>query len=366
MFTAADHAYMTQALRLAERGLCTTMPNPRVGCVIVKDGAIVGEGWHARAGEPHAEVFALRQAGVRAQGADVYVTLEPCSHFGRTPPCARALLDAGVRRVVAAMEDPNPRVSGNGLRVLREGGIDAAAGLMEAESRKLNPGFIARMTRGLPWVTIKVAASLDGRTALSNGASKWITGAAARSDVQHQRARSCAILTGIGTVLADDPQMTVREFGIGRQPLRVVVDSRLRMPADAVILQGGNTLVACLAGQETRAHALRALGVEVLELPEAGGHVCLASLMRELARREINEVLVESGATLNGALLREALADELLLYYAPALLGGDARGMFDFPPLAAMAQRINLQVLGVDRVGEDIRIRARPCKQNEQ
>jgi diaminohydroxyphosphoribosylaminopyrimidine deaminase/5-amino-6-(5-phosphoribosylamino)uracil reductase len=360
MFSTADHVYMTQALRLARRGLYTTMPNPRVGCVIVKDGGVISEGWHERAGEPHAEVLALRHAGQAACGADVYVTLEPCSHYGRTPPCATALLDTGVRRVVVAMQDPNPRVAGNGLRLLQEGGVEVAVGLLETEARKLNPGFIARMTRGRPWVTLKVAASLDGRTALANGASKWITGAAARFDVQRQRARSCAILTGIGTVLADNPQMTVREFDTGRQPLRVVVDSHLRMPADSAILQRGNALIACLAGQEEKAQALRGQGVIVLELPAAGEQVCLSSLMLELAKREINEVLVEAGGTLNGALLHTGLVDELLLYYAPSLLGSGARGMFDLPLLTEMAQRINLDILSLDRVGQDIRIHARP------
>lgn len=360
MFSVDDHRYMTQALRLAERGLYTTTPNPRVGCVIVKDGAVIGTGWHERAGGPHAEVHALREAGEEARGADAYVTLEPCSHHGRTPPCAEALVRAGVKRVVAAMTDPNPRVAGGGLALLRAQGIATASGLLEVEAHKLNPGFISRMTRGLPWVTAKMAASLDGGTALANGTSQWITGAAARSDVQHWRARSCAILTGIGTVLADDPQMTVREFDIGRQPLRVVVDSQLRIPLNSRILQDGPTLIACLAGQAARAEALRAQGVTVLELPAVDGRVCLASLLRELAAREINEVLVEAGTQLNGALLAAGLVDELLLYYAPTLLGGDARSMFGLPALTEMAQRIDLDILALDTVGRDIRVRARP------
>ena len=360
MFSTDDHRYMTQALRLAERGLYTTTPNPRVGCVIVKAGKVIGEGWHERAGGPHAEVHALRQAGEAARGADVYVTLEPCSHHGRTPPCAQALVDAGVRRVVAAMSDPNPRVAGSGLKLLESHGIETCGGLMEKEARQLNPGFISRMTRGRPWVTVKVAASLDGRTALANGVSQWITGPAARSDVQRWRARSCAILTGIGTVLADDPQMTVREFDIGRQPLRVVVDSTLRIPSESKILQGGNTLIACFEGQTQKVEALRGLGVTVLELPASNGQVCLASLMQVLAAREINEVLVEAGAHLNGALLREGLADELLIYYAPALLGDGARDMFALPELADMSQRVELDILSLDQVGQDIRVRARP------
>jgi diaminohydroxyphosphoribosylaminopyrimidine deaminase / 5-amino-6-(5-phosphoribosylamino)uracil reductase len=365
VFSPADHDFMACALRLAERGVNTTMPNPRVGCVIVRNGAVVGEGWHEHAGEPHAEVHALRQAGEAARGGAVYVTLEPCSHHGRTPPCAQALIDAGVSRVVAAMPDPNPKVSGSGLQLLQANGITATSGLMEAQARQLNPGFITRMTRGRPWLTLKVAASLDGRTALSNGVSQWITGTAARSDVQRQRARSCAILTGIGTVLADDPQMTVRELEIGRQPLRVVMDSHLRIPLNARILQGGNTVIACIEGDGEKKVQLRAMGVALLELPESDGVICLATLMRALAEREINEVLVEAGATLNGALLRCGLADELLLYYAATLLGSDARAMFALPPLTEMAQRIDLDILSLDRVGQDIRIRAKPLIKNE-
>jgi diaminohydroxyphosphoribosylaminopyrimidine deaminase/5-amino-6-(5-phosphoribosylamino)uracil reductase len=366
VFSPADHAFMARALRLAERGMNTTMPNPRVGCVIVRDGNIVGEGRHERAGEPHAEAHALRQAGDAARGADVYVTLEPCSHHGRTPPCAQALIDARVSRVVAAMADPNPKVSGGGLRLLQASGIAAVSGLMETQARQLNPGFIMRMTRGRPWLTLKVAASLDGGTALANGASQWITGPEARSDVQRQRARSCAILTGIGTVLADDPQMTVRELEIGRQPLRMVVDSHLRIPLNARILQGGNTMIVCIEGDGEKKAQLRAMDVTLLELPESDGVVCLATLMRALAEREINEVLVEAGAILNGALLRSGLVDELLLYYAPALLGGDALGMFALPPLTEMAQRIDLDILGIDRVGQDIRVRAKPLIENKK
>lgn len=359
MFSADDHRFMSRALALAERGLFTTSPNPRVGCVIVRDGAIVGEGWHERAGGPHAEVHALRQAGQAACGADVYVTLEPCSHYGRTPPCAQALVEAGAKRVVVAMGDPNPRVDGGGLALLQRHGIAAERGLMEAQAKALNPGFVSRMTRGRPWVTLKVAASLDGGTALSNGLSQWITGADARHDVQRWRARSCAILTGIGTVLADNPQMTVRDFATGRQPLRVVVDSHLQIPLESNILQGGNTLIVCLAGQPQRAEALRTMGVEVLQLPAADGHVSLPRLLEALAVREINEVLVEAGSRLNGALLLAGLVDELLLYYAPTLLGSDARGMFALPPLIDMGQRINLELLALDQVGRDIRVRAR-------
>lgn len=360
MFSAADHAYMAHALRLAQRGLYTTTPNPRVGCVIVRDGKIIGEGWHERAGEPHAEVHALAEAGEAARGAEVYVTLEPCSHHGRTPPCAEALLRAGVARVVAAMSDPNPQVAGGGLQLLRQRGVVVASGLLEAEARALNPGFISRMTRGRPWLTAKIAASLDGRTALANGASQWITGPAARADVQRQRARACVILTGIGTVLADDPQLTVRVLDIGRQPLRVVVDSQLRMPPTARLLREGEVMVACLAGNAARAERLREAGATLLELPGRDGRVCLDRLLQALAGRGVNEVLVEAGAALNGALLRQGLIDELLLYYAPLLLGTDARGMFGLPALTQMDQRIALDILALDQIGQDIRVRARP------
>lgn len=359
-FSAADHAFMAEALRLAEHGLFTTAPNPRVGCVIVNQGRLVGAGWHARAGEPHAEVHALREAGQHAAGATVYVTLEPCSHYGRTPPCAEALIAAGVTRVVAAMQDPDPRVAGSGLAMLASAGIETATGLMEAQARQINPGFVSRMTRGRPWVTLKAGASLDGRTALANGASKWITGAAARSDVQRQRARSCAVLTGIGTVLADDPQLNVRELETGRQPLRVVADSRLRMPAGARMLEGGRVLVATAEAGAAVREALQAAGAEVLQLPDACGRVDLSALLRALAQREINELMVEAGPQLNGALLGAGLVDELLIYLAPSLLGDTARGLFALPAFAALSQRINLDIVALDRVGADLRIRARP------
>lgn len=359
-FSANDHRFMSLALQLAERGLNTTMPNPRVGCVIVKNGAIIGSGWTQPAGQNHAEIQALKSCTSDPKGATAYVTLEPCSHFGRTPPCADALVKAGVARVVAAMQDPNPQVAGRGLERLRMQGIEVASGLMETEARELNPGFISRMTRQRPWVTLKVAASLDGRTALANGVSQWITGPAARLDVQRQRARSCAILTGIGTVLADDPQLTVRDIPLDRQPLRVVVDSRLRIPDEARILQGGNILMVCLSGHEVRADMLRARGVNVLSLPSSGERVCLASLMTKLGELEINALMVEAGGVLNGALLQAGLVDELIAYYAPTLLGTPARGMFDLPAFDAMSQRIDLDILGLDRIGQDIRLRARP------
>lgn len=359
MFTAQDHAHMARALRLAEQGLYTTMPNPRVGCVIVRDGVVVGEGWHERAGEPHAEVHALRQAGDRARGATAYVSLEPCSHHGRTPPCANALIDAGVTRVVAALRDPNPQVSGRGLELLTLAGIQVQVGLLEAEARELNIGFVSRMTRGRPWLRLKTAASLDGKTALENGESRWITGEPARADVQRWRARSCAILTGVGTVLADDPRMNVRELDLGRQPFKVIVDSRLSTPPAAQVLAGG-ALIACAQVDSARRAALESAGAEILELPGADGRVDLAALSRELARRGVNEIHGEAGATLNGALLQAGLVDEWLAYFAPLVMGHQARGLFDLPALADMAGRRGFKLLDAARVGEDLRLRLRP------
>ncbi|MCE5180815.1 MAG: bifunctional diaminohydroxyphosphoribosylaminopyrimidine deaminase/5-amino-6-(5-phosphoribosylamino)uracil reductase RibD [Betaproteobacteria bacterium] len=359
MFSPADHQFMAQALRLAANGLATTTPNPRVGCVIVRDGEVVGSGWHERAGEPHAEINALRQAGDSAKGATVYVTLEPCSHHGRTPPCAEALVDAKVARVVAAMRDPNPLVAGNGMALLELAGIPTVTGLMEAEALELNLGFVSRMTRKRPWLRIKTAASLDGKTALNNGVSQWITGPDARRDVHRLRARSCAMLTGIGTVLADDPSLTVRDVETSRQPLRVVVDSSLQTPAAAKILQGGATLIVCAEEITERAVALRAAGAEVLALPGADGRVDLAALLAELARRGCNEVTVEAGARLSGALLQAGLADELVLYYAPLLLGDKARGLFDLPELDEMAGRKELSVRDLRQIGRDFRLTAR-------
>ena len=357
MPSAADSQWMARALQLGQRGLLTATPNPRVGCVLVKNGKNIGEGWHVRAGEAHAEVHALRAAGAAAQGATAYVTLEPCSHHGRTPPCAEALIEAGVARVVCAMQDPNPRVAGQGFAMLRAAGIAVECGLMEAAARDLNIGFVSRMTRGLPFVRSKIAASLDGRTALANGVSQWITGAAARVDVQHWRARSCALVTGIGTVLADDPQLNVR-IATERQPLRVVLDSALRMPPTARMLQGGRVLV-CTASQDAgKRAALERQGAEVLLLPDAAGQVDLPAVLRELARRGINEVLVEAGKTLNGALLRAGLLDELVLYLAPQLLGDAARGIADLGELLRLEQKVELAWRDVRRVGGDLRITA--------
>ncbi len=358
MFTAADHDHMARALSLAEQGLFTTTPNPRVGAVVVKDGQVVGEGWHRRAGEPHAEVLALAQAGPKARGATVYVTLEPCSHHGRTPPCAQALIDARVATVVAAMEDPNPRVNGRGLAALRAAGIEVRCGLLRQAAVDLNPGFVSRMARGLPWVRLKVAASLDGRTALHNGRSQWITGEAARRDGHRWRARACAILTGIGTVRDDDPRLTVRDVDTPRQPRRVLIDSRLEVDLSAQVLKGG-ALVACAVRNPSKERELADRGCEVVHLENASGKVDLPALMRELARRDVNELHVEAGFKLNGSLLREGCVDELLLYLAPSLIG-DARAMAQLPALEDLDARQRLHFTSVDRIGDDLRILARP------
>ncbi len=358
-FTALDHAMMGRALQLAERGLWTTTPNPRVGCVVVKAGKVVGEGWHERAGEPHAEVHALRAAGERASGATAYVSLEPCSHHGRTPPCAEALIAAGVARVVAAMPDPNPRVAGRGLSMLAAAGIDTASGLLEAEAEELNIGFVSRMRRGRPWVRLKMAASLDGKIALLNGASQWITGPAARNDGHRWRARACAVLTGSGTVLADDPGLTVRAVETERQPLRVVVDSRLQTPANAKVLTGG-ALLASASADLPQASALRAAGAEILVLPGADGRVDLAALLEKLAERGCNEIHVEAGAGLNGALLRAGLVDELIAYLAPCLLGDQAQGVCQWPALTTLSEQKKLDLIDVRKIGADIFLRARP------
>lgn len=358
-FTAVDHGMMARALQLAERGLWTTSPNPHVGCVLVRDGEIVGEGWHEKAGEAHAEVNALRAAGDKARGATAYVTLEPCSHHGRTPPCAEALIAAGVYRVVAAMCDPNPLVAGRGIALLQATGIEAACGLLECEARELNIGFVSRMTRGRPWLRLKAAASLDGKTALNNGVSQWITGPEARRDGHRWRARACAVLTGIGTVRDDDPQLNVRDLDTPRQPLRVVVDSRLETPLTARVLQGGPVLIAGAVDDAGKSEALRAAGAEVLILPNAAGKVELKDLLEELGRRGINEVHAEAGFKLNGSLMREGLVDELLLYLAPCLIGHDASGLFNLPELTTLSDKRLLQIRDLRQIGEDIRLIAR-------
>jgi diaminohydroxyphosphoribosylaminopyrimidine deaminase / 5-amino-6-(5-phosphoribosylamino)uracil reductase len=358
-FDADDFRFMARALRLAGRGLLTTTPNPRVGCVLVKSGTIVGEGWHERAGEAHAEVMALKAAGAHATGATAYVTLEPCAHQGRTPPCTDAILAARLTRVVAAMRDPNPQVAGKGFEQLRQAGIAVDAGLLETQARELNVGYVSRMTRGRPWVRLKIAASLDGKTALANKVSKWITGPDARRDGHRWRARSCAVLTGIGTLRDDDPQLTVREVPVTRQPLRVVIDSRLRIAQDAKILDGNPVLIATATRDADKLAALAAKGAETVFLPNAEGKVDLSAMMKELGRRGINEVLVESGVNLNSALLGAGVVDEMLMYFAPLLLGHGGRGMFDLGAITDMAQRLDLEIFDTRRVGADTRVLAR-------
>jgi diaminohydroxyphosphoribosylaminopyrimidine deaminase/5-amino-6-(5-phosphoribosylamino)uracil reductase len=358
-FSPDDHEFMAKALRLARRGMFTTSPNPRVGCVVVRAGVVVGEGWHDRAGAAHAEVNALAAAGDLAHGATVYVNLEPCSHHGRTPPCAEALIAAGVVRVVAAMADPNPLVAGKGFSLLAAAGISVESALLQADAGELNIGFVARMTRGRPWVRLKMAASLDGKSALLNGRSQWITGTAARRDGHRWRARACAILTGIGTVRDDDPSLTVRDIETTRQPLRVVVDSHLEIALGATVLCGGNTLIATATENVAKIATLSAAGVEVLVMPNDHGKVDLDRLLEELARRGINEIHVEAGFKLNGSLLRAGLVDELLLYLAPTLLGDGARGMFDLPALTEMSGRRDLQIHDLRQIGTDLRLLAR-------
>jgi diaminohydroxyphosphoribosylaminopyrimidine deaminase/5-amino-6-(5-phosphoribosylamino)uracil reductase len=359
MLVPGDSLWMARALQLAELGLNSTSPNPRVGCVLVRDGEIVGSGFHRRAGEPHAEVNALRDAGDKARGSTAYVTLEPCNHHGRTPPCSDALIEAGVVRVVSAVADPNPLVAGSGCEKLRAAGIEVDCGLMEAAAISLNAGFFARMTRGTPLVRSKIGMSLDGKTALSNGTSKWITGVHAREDVQHWRARSCAVLTGINTVLADDPMLNVRNIETSRQPWRVILDSMLRTPLQARILQrgaGGDVLIYTSCEDDARHSALRALGATVEVFPGVGGEIDLAAVMNDLGKHGFNEVLVEAGATLNGALLRSGLVDELLLYVAPQLLGDAARGVARLGDLDTLDESVRLEWMDVRRVGDDMRV----------
>jgi diaminohydroxyphosphoribosylaminopyrimidine deaminase/5-amino-6-(5-phosphoribosylamino)uracil reductase len=362
-FSAVDHAAMARALQLAARGLTTTSPNPRVGCVIVRDGATVGEGWHVRAGEPHAEIHALRAAGSAAHGATAYVTLEPCSHFGRTPPCADALIEAGVARVVSAMEDPNPLVAGRGIARLRAAGITTAYGLLADEARELNIGFVSRMTRGRPWVRLKVAGTLDGKSALNNGVSQWITGTAARRDGHRWRARACAILTGIGTVREDDPQLSVRDVPCARQPLRILVDARLEVSPQARILKGEPILIATASADVARIETLRAAGHELVFAANAAGKVDLGALFCMLGERGINEVHVEAGFKLNGSLLREGCVDELLIYLAPTLVGDAAQGLFNLPALTRLEGATRLDIRDLRRIGPDLRLLARPLAQ---
>lgn len=358
-FSAIDHLHMAHALRLAERGAYTTRPNPMVGCVIARGDEVVGEGWHQRKGGPHAEVFALQQAGERARGATAYVTLEPCAHHGSTPPCADALIAAGVARVVAAMRDPFPQVDGAGFATLRAAGVGVESGLMEAQARALNRGFLSRIECGRPWVRIKLAGSLDGRTAMADGSSQWITGAPARADGMRWRARAGAILTGSGTVLADDPHLTVR-LDDGREfvpPLRVVLDSGLATVARGRVRDDAAPTLY-LHGPNAKPPA--GLQLEHLAVPAAGPNLDLHAVLALLGRREINEVHVEAGATLAGALLKQGLVDEIVLYLAPILLGERARPLFDGLGINAMADKLGLQVIESRQIGDDHRLLLRP------
>lgn len=370
MSSAVDHRFMSRAIQLAAKGLYTTHPNPRVGCVLVNEGEVVGEGYHRRAGEPHAERNALAVAGQKARGATAYVSLEPCSHHGRTPPCSDGLIEAGVSRVVAAMQDPNPLVAGTGLQQLTAAGIKVEVGIMQAQAEVLNPGFIRRMQQGLPLVRCKLAMSLDGRTAMASGESQWITSAAARRDVHRLRARSSAIMTGVGTLLADDPSLDVRltpaELGLEQgqetpRPLRVVLDPELATPPGARMLQlPGESLILCAVFDAMKAADLKAVGARVMTVPGDRRQLDLPEVLRLLGTLQINEVLLECGATLAGAMLEQGLIDELILYLAPHIMGDGARGLFHLPALQRMADRFAVQITDLRQVGGDIRITAKP------
>lgn len=371
-FTATDHAHMARALQLAARGIYSTTPNPAVGCVVLDGaGVVVGEGWHRQAGGPHAEILALRAAGERARGGTTYVTLEPCSHHGRTPPCVDAVLDSGLRRVVVAMQDPNPKVAGTGLQQLRAAGVEVSIGLLEREARELNRGFVARMERGRPWVTVKLGTSLDGRTALADGSSKWITSAHARADVQKLRARASAVLTGIGTVLADDPALTVREPDLEtmrRQPLRVIFDARGQLPAQSRVVNDGCETLLLTSQQgagQLQAHGVHAQTNLVIEsLPvDADGRLDPAVALQRLAERDCNEVLVEAGPRLAGSFVAAGLVDELVVYLAPTVLGATARPSFQLPqPLRSLDERAHFVFHDLRRIGPDVRLTLRPAE----
>jgi diaminohydroxyphosphoribosylaminopyrimidine deaminase/5-amino-6-(5-phosphoribosylamino)uracil reductase len=365
-FSAADSAMMARALRLATMGQYTAHPNPMVGCVLAREGEIVGEGWHELAGEAHAEINALRMAGDAARGSTAYVTLEPCVHHGKTPPCVDALIAAGIAAVVVALEDPFRKVSGRGLRALADAGISVRKGLMRTSVEKQLEGFISRNVRGRPLLRVKIAASMDGCTAMADGQSQWITGPEARADVQHLRARSGAVMTGIGTVLADDPSLTVREASAdtrGRQPLRVILDSKLRTPVSARMLTlPGATLIYCCS--DNHGEALSAAGAEVVMCGDQEGQVSLPLVLEDLASRGVNELLVEAGPTLAGKLLEAQLVDELVIYQAPHIMGSETRGMFRTPAWTGLADRQALRITDLRRVGRDLRITARVTDQD--
>lgn len=359
-FSVFDYECMASALQLAGQGLDSTHPNPRVGCVITRDGEVVGRGWHKKAGEAHAEINALLEAGDKAAGGTAYVTLEPCSHTGRTPPCVDALISASIARVVFATADPNPRVNGNGHQRLQQAGIEVQSGLMEKAATEINCGFIKRMRVGSPWVRIKLAQSMDGHIALSNGSSQWISGPESRADVQNWRARSDAILTGVGTVLADDPSLNVRKTTTARQPTRVIIDSHWRTPVNAGLFKlPGKVLIAGLESTPVP-EALQRTGADCIGFSSLAGRVDMKAVLRELAKREINEVQVEAGATLCGTLIEQGLVDELLIYQAPVILGGAAMSPFALPLLDNMEDRVHLEWVDSRRVGNDLRLRLKP------
>jgi diaminohydroxyphosphoribosylaminopyrimidine deaminase/5-amino-6-(5-phosphoribosylamino)uracil reductase len=366
MDQADEFGYMAQALRLAKRGLLTTDPNPRVGCVLVKNGEIIGQGWHQRTGEAHAEILALDEAGATAKGATAYVTLEPCCHTGRTPPCSEALIKAGVVRVVVAMEDPNPQVSGKGVSQLRDAGIDVDVGVMTAQAEALNPGFVKRMRHGRPFVRCKLAMSLDGRTAMASGESQWITGESARLDVHQLRARSSAIVAGINTVLADDPSMNARlENEDVLQPARVILDSQLKMPVDARMFSIPGQIIICttpdaVKQNEEKIKHLRAAGAELVQLQKEDDKISLPALMMFLNSEKFNEVMLETGATLSGAFMQAGLIDEIVIYMAPLLMGDAAHGLVTLPDISKMSETSRLKILDVRAVGKDWRIIAKP------
>lgn len=356
-FSSFDEHIMRQALALAAKGLYSTSPNPKVGCVIVQNGEIVGQGWHEKKGEPHAEVFALRQAGEKARGATAFVTLEPCSHFGATPPCAAALINAGIKKVIAASFDPNPQVAGQGVKMLQNAGVEVAVGLLEQETRALNRGFFSLFERGKPFVTLKIAQSLDGKTALKNGVSQWITADTARIDVHRERAKSCAILTGSGTVLKDNPKLNVRHIQTPRQPIRIVADSHLQTPTNAKICTDGKrTILACLpdfATQKTYPDS-----VEILPVPadKSGQHIDLSILISKLAERQIGQLWVEAGSILNGALLNAGLVDEMMIYQAPIILGDCAQDAFRLPEITALNQGKRFIIQDIQTLGDDVKM----------
>lgn len=371
MWSASDFQHMSRAIQLARRGLYSTDPNPRVGCVIVKDDVVLSEGWHQKAGQGHAEIEALNNAKQKKttdniSGATCYVTLEPCAHHGRTPPCTKSLIDAGIKKVIAASIDPNPRVAGKGLQQLKEAGIESVSGLMEAQAVELNPGFEMRMKQGRPFVRCKLAMSLDGKTALHNGESKWISSPESRMDVQKLRARSSAIMTGIGTVIADDPSMNVRlsessEWARhGRQPLRVILDSDLEISSEAKILNiSGDVIIFHQSDNKDRVEKLENKGAELVTVEEARGSAFLKQVLNYLAtEKEINEILLETGSTLAGEMLQAGFIDELIIYIAPALLGQDAKSLFQLPMVEDMTDRISLDISDVRSIGKDIRIKA--------